>query len=64
MDLLDVGWEGMDWIGLVQDRGKASGCCECDNEHLGSIKCGECLGLGLEILASREGLYSVELLVS
>jgi hypothetical protein len=41
-----------------------SGFCECDNEHLGSIKCGEFLGLALELLASQEGLCSVELLVS
>jgi hypothetical protein len=41
-----------------------SGSCECGNEHLASIKCGEFLGLALEILASREGLCSVELLVS
>jgi hypothetical protein len=22
MDLLDIGWSGVDWIGLVQDRDK------------------------------------------
>jgi hypothetical protein len=30
----------MDWIELVQDR-EVAGICECDNEHLGSMKCGE-----------------------
>jgi hypothetical protein len=35
-----------------------SGCCECDNEHLGSIKCGEFLGLALELLAAQEVLGS------
>jgi len=33
----DVG--GMDWIDLSQDR--VAGTCECGNEPLGSIKCGE-----------------------
>jgi hypothetical protein len=23
--------------------GQAADCCECDNEHSGSIKCAECL---------------------
>jgi hypothetical protein len=22
MDLLEIGWDGVDWIGLAQDRGK------------------------------------------
>jgi hypothetical protein len=39
-----------------------SGSCECGNGHLGSIKCGEFLGLALEVLASQEGLCTVELL--
>jgi len=32
---------GMDWIDLAQDRGRLGGTCECGNETLGSIKCGE-----------------------
>jgi hypothetical protein len=42
MDLEEVDWGGMDWIDLAQDRDRA-GCCECGNEHLSSIKCGELL---------------------
>jgi len=34
---------GMDWINLAQDRGLVAGTCECGNEPLGSIKCGEFL---------------------
>ena len=30
---------GIDWIGLAQ----VAGTCECSNEPLGSIKCGEFL---------------------
>jgi hypothetical protein len=28
MDLLEIGWGGVDWSGLAQDRDKWS-CCEC-----------------------------------
>ena len=38
MDLQEVGWGGMDWLALTQDRD--SGPCECGNEPFGSIKCG------------------------
>ena len=38
MDLQEVGWGRMDWIDLVQDRDRFSGCCECGNEPSGSIK--------------------------
>jgi hypothetical protein len=38
MDLQEVGWGGMDWIALTQDRDR--GPCECGNEPFGSIKCG------------------------
>jgi hypothetical protein len=34
MDLQEVGWGGMDWINLVQDR-QLVGTCECGNEHAG-----------------------------
>jgi hypothetical protein len=36
MDLQEVGWEGMDWIDMAQDR-------ECGNNPSGSIKCREFL---------------------
>ena len=35
--LQDVGWEKMDWIGLVEDRDRYG------NEFLGSVKCGHFL---------------------
>jgi hypothetical protein len=39
MDLHEVECGDMDWIELAQDRDT----CECGNEPLGSIKCGEFL---------------------
>ena len=42
MDLQEVGLEG--WTGWMWLRiGKGGGCCECENEPSGSIKCGEFL---------------------
>jgi hypothetical protein len=38
MDLLKIGWGGVDWIGLGQDRDKRR-ARECGNEPSGSIKC-------------------------
>jgi hypothetical protein len=38
MDLRETGWEGVDWMHLIQDEGPAAG-----NEPLGSIKGGEFL---------------------
>jgi hypothetical protein len=37
MDLVEIGWGGMDWIGLAQDRGKVDSSCESGNEPPGSI---------------------------
>jgi hypothetical protein len=34
MNLRHIGWYGMDWIDLAQDRDQ----CEHGNEHSGSIK--------------------------
>jgi hypothetical protein len=42
MDLQEVGWRGMDWIDVGQDR-QVAGAFECGNETSGSIKCGEIL---------------------
>jgi len=41
MDLKEIGWEGVDWIDLAENRGKwwALGNCANGNERLGSIKC-------------------------
>jgi hypothetical protein len=41
MDLREIGWGGMDWIGLAQ--GPVEGPCEHGNEPSGSIKCWEIL---------------------
>jgi hypothetical protein len=38
MDLVEVGWLRVDWIGLVLDRDSSF---ECGNEPSGSIKCWE-----------------------
>jgi hypothetical protein len=41
MDLREIGWGGMDWIHLAQDRDQCS--FEHGNEPSGSIKCWEIL---------------------
>jgi hypothetical protein len=38
MDLGEVGWGDVDWIGLAQDRNRWSGSCEFDIEPSGSMK--------------------------
>jgi hypothetical protein len=38
MDLRGIGWDGMEWIDLVQDKRPVEGCCEHGNEPSGSIK--------------------------
>jgi hypothetical protein len=38
MDLEEIGWGGVNWIGLPQDREEESSC-ECGTEPSGSIKC-------------------------
>jgi hypothetical protein len=44
MNLPEIGWGGMDWICLAQDReGPVEGSCEHGNEPLGSINCSEVL---------------------
>jgi hypothetical protein len=44
MDLREIGWNGMDWIDLAQDRDQwffPSGFCKHSNEPTDSIKCWE-----------------------
>jgi hypothetical protein len=43
MDLTEIGWGGMDWINLAQDRDNCEGCCQHGNEPSGAIKCKEIL---------------------
>ena len=38
MDLQEVGYGYIDWIGLAQDR-QVADSCECGNEPSGSVKC-------------------------
>jgi hypothetical protein len=35
MDLTEIGWEGVEWIHLAQERDRWAGCCECGDEPLG-----------------------------
>jgi hypothetical protein len=43
IDLSEIGWGGMDWIDLAQDRDQWRAPCEHGNEPSGSIKCREIL---------------------
>ena len=36
-------WVGGAWTGSDSGQGQVAGTCECSNEPLGSIKCGEFL---------------------
>jgi hypothetical protein len=40
VDLGEIGWGGVDWIGLAQDRDKL-GACEFGDEPSSFIKCWE-----------------------
>jgi hypothetical protein len=41
MDLEEVGWGDVDWIGLAKDRGQVESSCEFGIEPSGSMKCWE-----------------------
>jgi hypothetical protein len=43
IDLREIGWDGMDWIDLDQDRDQWRALGKHDNEPTGSIKCWEVL---------------------
>jgi hypothetical protein len=43
MDLREIGWDGMDWIDLAQDRGQFQDSYEHGNVPPGFIKCWEVL---------------------
>jgi hypothetical protein len=38
MDLIETGWEGMDWIHLVHDRGQWQALCQHSKKSLDYIK--------------------------
>jgi hypothetical protein len=60
MDLQEVDWWGMDWIGLVQDR---DGWREVVNVIMNSLvpkNVGDFFFLAEILLASQEGLCSLE----
>jgi len=52
------GGQGRDRAGSGKEKG--AGTCEGDNEHSGSIKCGEIFLLVEKWSASQEGLSSME----
>jgi hypothetical protein len=52
MNLFEIGWGGVDWIGLVQDRVK------CGNEPSGSIKCRETIEWPLERCSAPESQFN------
>jgi hypothetical protein len=43
MGFREIGWGGMDWIDLAQDRDQWRSLCEHGNEPSGSMKCWEVL---------------------
>jgi hypothetical protein len=43
IDLGEIGWDGMDWIDLAQDRDQWRDSCEHGDEPSGSLKCREVL---------------------
>jgi len=43
IDHREIGWKGMDWTYLAQDRHKLAGCCKHRNETMGSTKLRELL---------------------
>jgi hypothetical protein len=43
MDLQEVGFGCVNWIGLAEDRDRWRAIFECGDEPSGSIKCGEFL---------------------
>jgi hypothetical protein len=55
MDLWEIGWGGMDWIELAQDRDQ----CEHGDEPSGSLKLFGISWMAAQLAASQEGLSSV-----
>jgi hypothetical protein len=56
MDLGEIGWGGIKWISVAQDRDKWRALANCCNEPWGYIECWEFSGW----LASGVVLVSVE----
>jgi hypothetical protein len=55
-DLYEIGWEGMSWLNLAQDRGKWRAVVITVMNILGLIKCGKLVFPAEHPLASRGGL--------
>ena len=53
MDLQEVGFKGLGWTEIAQDRVRCAGICECGNEPSGSRGISS---LGDKLLASQDGL--------
>jgi hypothetical protein len=61
MDLRGIGVKGVDWLQFAELK-LVESCCECGDEHFGSIKGREFLDQLSELPASQEELCSVALL--
>jgi hypothetical protein len=56
MDLGEVGWGVVDWIGVAQDRGKLESSCECGiNKMLGNCQAAS------QLVASRVVFSCIQL---
>jgi hypothetical protein len=64
MDFGEIGWCGVDWIGLVQskDKDKDKSSCEFGIELSGFIKCWETIEWLTKLVASRVVISYVKLL--
>jgi hypothetical protein len=58
MDIKSIGWDGVDWIDLIQDRNRCAGCCEKGGDFSVSIKCREFLTNWRTVGFSRRTLFS------
>jgi hypothetical protein len=56
IDLKEIGWDGVDWIDLAQDRDQVEGPCEHGNETWGSLNC---LEVSLDIAMKPKAQYTI-----
>ena len=66
MDLQELGWGGLYWIDLAEDRDRWAGCCEYANELSGCKKGGQFLDqLGIcQLLKKMTLLHGVSQIVN